>query len=189
MRVCGGELRGRHIQTAPGRDSRPTSERAREGLYSWLGPRVAGAQVLDLYAGTGALAIEALSRGALHATFVEREASASRVLGRNLRQLGLAPQTRMLAIDVGRALRRLRKEGARFELVLADPPYRNAEPLAEHSALAELLAPAGVLVWERSARSEPCPAPSGLIWKAMKRYGDTAFDWYERALAPQESSP
>src|SRR5499427_9858939 len=96
MRVVSGELRGRRLLAAPGRETRPTSDRAKAGLFDWIGPRVAGARVLDLFAGTGALGIEALSRGAREAVFVERSRGALRALRRNLDELALGERARVL---------------------------------------------------------------------------------------------
>ena len=182
MRVSAGELRGRRLHAPPGRATRPTTERARAGLFDWLGTCVAGARVLDLFAGSGALGIEALSRGALEVVFVERARGALRALSRNCRELGLEEQARVLAASAPEALSQLRAEASRFDLVLADPPYQEEdlwEGVAGSPQLPGLLAPGSVLVLERSARAGPAPAPPGLICRASKRYGETAFDWYE----------
>jgi 16S rRNA (guanine(966)-N(2))-methyltransferase RsmD len=124
MRVVAGELRSRRLHTVAGRETRPTSDRARAGLFDWLGPRrLDGARVLDLFAGTGALGIEALSRGASEAVFVERARGALRVLRRNLDELGLDERARVVEADLGRGLRTLAASLGTFDLVLADPPY------------------------------------------------------------------
>jgi 16S rRNA G966 N2-methylase RsmD len=135
MRVIAGRLRGRLLRTpdARARDAepmRPSSQRTRTALFDALGARVSGARVLDLYAGAGSLGIEALSRGAAHAVFVERSRAALVALQHNLRDLELAACSRVLSEEVESALERLRREGVRFDLVLMDPPYRaaGAEP-------------------------------------------------------------
>jgi 16S rRNA (guanine966-N2)-methyltransferase len=182
MRVVAGELRSRRLHTVAGRETRPTSDRARAGLFDWLGPsHVAGARVLDLYAGTGALGIEALSRGAREAVFVERARGALRVLRRNLDELDLSDRARVVEADLERGLRGLRGKLGSFDLVLADPPYESgarAKLLAD-DALASVLEPDAVLVVERSARDEAGESAAHLRLCGSKRYGETAFDWWE----------
>lgn len=179
MRVAAGRLRGRRLHTVAGASTRPTSERARRGLFDWLGARVEGAEVLDLYAGTGALGCEAVSRGARSVVFVERAPGALAALRRNCRDLDLGAAARVVARRVKPALGRLRREGGRFDLVLADPPY--AEGAGEVEDVAGLLAPDGVLIVERSARSAAATPGGGLVRMRSRAYGETAFDWYERA--------
>ncbi|MGH2897475.1 MAG: 16S rRNA (guanine(966)-N(2))-methyltransferase RsmD [Solirubrobacteraceae bacterium] len=186
MRVVAGELRSRRLHTVPGNDTRPTSDRARAGLFDWLGPTVDGARVLDLYAGTGALGIEALSRGAREAVFVERARAAVRVLRRNLEELGLEGRSRVVEADLARGLRPLAAKLGAFGLVLADPPYAGAAlaRLLEDEALESLLDADGSVLVERSARVESGPGPTALHLRGTKRYGETAFDWWERAASP-----
>lgn len=190
MRVVAGELRSRRLHTAEGRETRPTSDRARAGLFDWLGPTVVGARVLDLFAGTGALGIEALSRGASEAVFVERARGALRVLGRNLDELGLTGRARVVEADLSRGLRGLAAKLGRFDLVLADPPWDTgaAEQLIRDEALAALLATEAIVVIERSARSEAESERPGLSLRGTKRYGETAFDWWEFAAEPAAGS-
>ena len=123
LRITGGELGGRRIRVPRG-DVRPTTERVREAIFSILGD-VAGARVLDLFCGSGALAIEALSRGAAEATLVDTRPATAR---RNLEALGLAERARTVRSDAARFLRRA--EASSFDLVLCDPPYRLADRLA-----------------------------------------------------------
>jgi 16S rRNA (guanine966-N2)-methyltransferase len=121
LRISGGELRGRRLVAPPGRGTRPTRAAVREAWFNALGPEVAGARVLDLFAGTGALGIEALSRGAASAEFVEADARTHRILRRNLETLGLANRARSRRVD---AFRRLAEVTDRaFDIALADPPY------------------------------------------------------------------
>jgi 16S rRNA (guanine966-N2)-methyltransferase len=129
MRVIAGRLRGRPLRTPSARSQdaelvRPSSQRTRTALFDALGARVDAARVLDLYAGAGTLGIEALSRGAEQAVFVERSRDALAALRGNLQDLELVGCSRVLSEDVESALERLRREGARFDLVLMDPPYR-----------------------------------------------------------------
>jgi 16S rRNA (guanine966-N2)-methyltransferase len=191
MRVVAGELRSRRLHTVAGRETRPTSDRARAGLFDWLGPRhVDGARVLDLYAGTGALGIEALSRGAREAVFVERARGALKVLRRNLDELELSDRARVVEADLERGLRALAAKLGRFDLVLADPPYesRAHAMLLADEALAGVLEPEGVVVFERSARDEAGATAPHLRLCGSKRYGETAFDWWEGEAGPAVAS-
>ena len=189
MRVVSGELRGRRLLAAPGRETRPTSDRARAGLFDWIGPRVAGTRVLDLFAGTGALGIEALSRGAREAVFVERSRGALRALRGNLEALALGDRARVLERDLARGLGPLAAGEARFDLVLADPPYEGGwlERLLGCEGLPGLLEPEAFVITERSARAASAPDTPVLRLRASKRYGETAFDWYENASEGADS--
>jgi 16S rRNA (guanine966-N2)-methyltransferase len=189
MRVVAGELRGRRIHSVPGRETRPTSDRARAGLFDWLGGRADDARVLDLFAGTGALGIEALSRGAREAVFVERARAALRVLRRNLEELELEARARIVEADLQRGLAPLARALGAFGLVLADPPYEGGWParLLRDPALPSLVEPDGALVIERSARAQPEAPPAALRLRDSKRYGETAFDWWELAAEPATS--
>lgn len=189
MRVVAGELRGRRLVSAAGRETRPTSERARAGLFDWLGSRVVSARVLDLFAGSGALGIEALSRGASHAVFVERSREALRALRKNLAELGLESRASVVERDLSRGLGARVTEGGSFDLVFADPPYGGGwlERVLACESLARLLRDDAIVVVEHSSRSA-APSESGrLRLRASKRYGETAFDWYENAAEPAES--
>jgi 16S rRNA (guanine(966)-N(2))-methyltransferase RsmD len=187
--VTGGRLRGRRIESPRSGGTRPTSERARQALFDWLGDCVEGARVLDLFAGTGALGIEALSRGAESCVFVERDRRVARQLRGTLSELDLDPCTRLEARDVGEALTRLAKEDSVFDLVLADPPYSgdDRERLAKRAELVDILAPEGVLVVERTKRDVPVRVGE-LTCLESREYGETAFDWYERRVSPEEES-
>jgi 16S rRNA (guanine(966)-N(2))-methyltransferase RsmD len=189
MRVVAGQFRGRRLHTlARGRntDTRPTTERAREGLFGWLGPQVEGVLVLDLFAGTGALGIEAISRGAGGATFVESARQALAVLSRNLESLGLLDLTQVLAQDVRGGLSTLRRKGARFGLILADPPYLRPPQrdwsrwLVRDAGLEDLLADRGVLIVERPTESLAPEGGGPIELRGSKSYGGTSFDWYQR---------
>jgi 16S rRNA (guanine966-N2)-methyltransferase len=174
MRVIAGRLGGRRLKAPTGTVTRPTSDRVREALFGMLGV-LDGASVLDLFAGTGALGIEALSRGALKAVFVERDARAAAVLRENLRALGIDPH----AADVRRgdalaALRAARASQETYDLVFIDPPYRQARDWeSELSAiLPSLLRPSGRVVVESDRRS-PLRLPGEL--QRQRRYGDTSI--------------
>ena len=169
MRVIAGAYKGRRLKAPAGRDTRPTSDRVREALFSILGD-VANARVLDLYAGSGALGIEALSRGAAEVVFVERDRRAAEAIRANLRSLGDPPAT-IHAADVSAWL--ARAGGARqFDLVFADPPYSSAPRAGE--VLSELLPPlltdTSVTVTESDKRA---PLRLGLPLVDERTYGDT----------------
>ena len=126
LRVVGGGLRGRRLSTVPGLRTRPTADRTREAVFNILGAAVRGARVLDLFAGTGAYGIEALSRGARCAAFVESDRAALAVLRRNIEACRLLEHTRVVGRDALDRLDGLTQEGCRFNLVFIDPPYRRA---------------------------------------------------------------
>ena len=189
MRVIAGTAKGRRLIAPRGRDVRPTSDRVREALFASLGERVAGARVLDLFAGTGALGIEALSRGAAEAVLVERDPRAAAAVAENLRRSGLADRARLLRQDAARFCRDprgfSRDADGQFDIVLVDPPY--AEPTAAvHRLLADLmaaggLAPGAVCVVERD-RHDPdpdAPPPAGLALTRTASYGDTVLVYLE----------
>jgi 16S rRNA (guanine(966)-N(2))-methyltransferase RsmD len=127
MRVIAGQFRSRRLKTLRGVSTRPTSDRLRETLFNVLGPSVAGAVFADCYAGSGAVGIEALSRGAEWVYFLERTRSATRVIQQNLRTLEVGEGYEILSVDVVAGLRRLERRGARLDIVFLDPPYRAAE--------------------------------------------------------------
>jgi 16S rRNA (guanine966-N2)-methyltransferase len=165
LRITGGELGGRRIRVPRG-DVRPTTERVREAVFSILGD-VAGARVLDLFCGSGALAIEALSRGAAEATLVDTRPATAR---RNLEALGLAERARTVRSDAARFLRHA--EASSFDLVLCDPPYRLADRLAGDldPLIRRALANGGRVMVETSPDR---PLPLGLPLVTERGYGDT----------------
>lgn len=173
MRVTGGRWAGRTLRAPRGDAVRPSSDRVRESLFAWLGD-VEGARVLDLFAGTGALGIEALSRGARSALFVERAAAVRSVLRGNLERLGCGERARVVAGDAVRAVRRLAQSESRFDLVLLDPPYASdaGEEAMREVAKAGILVPGGTLIVECSRHRPPGAVP-GLREAGEKRYGDT----------------
>lgn len=184
-RVIAGQAGGRRLAVPAGRDTRPTSDRAREGLFASIGSLagpLTGARVLDLYAGSGAVGLEALSRGAGHVLLVESSARASRVIAQNVAALGL-PGAEVVTDRVERVLARgpAGPAGARYGIVFADPPY--AMPDAEVTRmLADLisrdwLAPGALVIVERATRSGPVTWPDGIEPDHDRRYGEATF-WY-----------
>jgi 16S rRNA (guanine966-N2)-methyltransferase len=193
-RVIAGEAGGRRLTVPAGRDTRPTSDRAREGLFaavtSIMGS-LAGARVLDLYAGSGAVGLEALSRGAGHVLLVESGARAARVIRENIESIGLAG-AEVITDRVERVLGRgPAPGGGRYDIVFADPPYALAD--REVSAMLSLvagvgtadrawLAPGALVIVERATRSGPVRWPEGFVPDRARRYGEATF-WYGRAQA------
>jgi 16S rRNA (guanine966-N2)-methyltransferase len=183
-RVIAGEAGGRRLAVPAGRDTRPTSDRAREGLFATLTSMVgslAGARVLDLYAGSGAVGLEALSRGARHVLLVEAGARAGRVIRENIAAIGL-PGAEVITDRVERVLARgPATDGGRYDIVFADPPYALADQ--EVSAMLLLLAgqswlaPGALVIVERATRSGPVRWPEGFVADRARRYGEATF-WY-----------
>jgi 16S rRNA (guanine966-N2)-methyltransferase len=172
LRVTGGHLAGRRFR-APAAGTRPTSDRVRESLFSRLGD-LTGLAVVDLYAGSGALGIEALSRGAASLVCVDRAVPALNCVRANVAELGLVDRVRVRKGEVVGVVRQLGRAGERFDLALVDPPYESQEAYAALSALveAEVLAPEAMVVLERGRR-HPSPEVAGLIPLDERRYGDT----------------
>jgi 16S rRNA (guanine966-N2)-methyltransferase len=168
MRIVAGQWRGRRLTAPPGRDTRPTSDRVREALFSILGP-VDGAVVLDLFAGSGALGLEALSRGADRAVLVERAPAALRAIRRNVESLGAAAEVRVR--DVRAFVRDASAAGGPYDLVFLDPPYRDAAGLGPALELAPLLAQGGRVVSESDRRAPLSLAALEVIDE--RRYGAT----------------
>ena len=181
IRVVGGELRGRRLAVAA-RGVRPTSERTREAMFDILGSGVvSGARVLDLYAGTGALGIEALSRGAMFADFVESSADVARRLTESLESLGLGARSRVHCADLARGVLPAGVAGP-WQLVFLDPPYAGGAGAMWLRALARLDwgDGGGVVVHERATKSgkERGDEPDGLRLLTERRYGDTTVAIY-----------
>jgi 16S rRNA (guanine966-N2)-methyltransferase len=178
MRIVAGAARGRRLVAPPGDAVRPTADRVREALFASLAPLLPGASVLDVFAGSGALGLEALSRGAERVTFIERERRALDALRRNIDAVGLDATT-VVAADASRSVR----DGARsgtlagspFDLVLLDPPYALGEDevAALLSDLVALLAPDATVVLERSAEAPEPRWPASLLPSEARRYGST----------------
>jgi 16S rRNA (guanine966-N2)-methyltransferase len=203
MRITGGTYRSRALRAPHGHATRPTTDRVREALFGILTSAggVDGARVLDLYAGTGALALEALSRGAASAVLVESSRDALVALRANIAALGVEDRARVVPGDVAQAVRRLGRAGpsgrvapaaaeAAFDLVFADPPWAALDapldhdhPVAALSALAHDLgiAEEGRVVLEHSSRTIPLDV-DGLVRLDTRRYGDTALTFYKPAI-------
>jgi 16S rRNA (guanine(966)-N(2))-methyltransferase RsmD len=172
MRVIGGEFRSRRLKTIPGDATRPTPDRLRETLFDILGPRIAGAIFLDAYAGTGAVGIEALSRGAHHAYFLERNRHALNIIRENLAELGAEARATVVA---GPVLLTLPRHKA--EIVFLDPPYSQER---EYAAALETLAeaPPALVVAQHSVRLALADVYGPLARIRIVRQGDNALSFY-----------
>jgi len=175
LRIIAGELRGRRLRTAAGLETRPTADRTREAIFNILGPAVRGAHVLDLFAGTGAFGIEALSRGAASALFIEMGREALAVLALNIQACGLAGRTAAIRWDAARNLDCLRSREPEFRLVFLDPPYRQGlvAPTLSHLRAVRCLAQGARLVVEHGA-ADPLPElGEAYLLQDQRRYGKT----------------
>jgi 16S rRNA (guanine966-N2)-methyltransferase len=185
MRIVGGRFGGRHLRVPIGKGTRPTAERVREAIASLLSARdaIADAQVLELYAGTGALGFELLSRGARHVVFVERDGAMAAAIKAAGDELGAASELTVLRADLSkeRSQEQILARGP-YSLVLADPPYADADAaLAVLASLAErsLLSEGALLLLETSAKRAPS-LPSAFTLLSHYRYGDTAVALFTR---------
>ncbi len=184
MRIVGGSFSGRVLRAPGGAATRPTSEKVREALFNILGS-VEGDRVLDLFAGSGGLGIEALSRGAAHATFVDAARPALIAIRGNLRELGLEDRATILGGDAVTAPAK-QPPSAPWRIVFVDPPYRS--DLATRAVLAlpaEHLTADAVIVIEHDRRNAPPEALGSLIRTDLRRYGDTLISFYRNGLAQQ----
>ena len=191
MRVIAGALGGRRLKAPPGTGTRPTSERVREAVFAMLG-EITHARVLDLFAGSGALGIEALSRGGASVVFVERDARAARVLQQNLDTLGISPAAAQVRrLDALDALREAAARQETYDLVFVDPPYGRAHPAAARppisaaerwgpslsAILPSLLSQGARVVVESDHRA---PIELAVALERTRRYGDTLITIHRR---------
>jgi 16S rRNA (guanine966-N2)-methyltransferase len=176
MRIIAGERKGHTIYAPKGRDTRPTSDRVRENVFNIVAPWVEGARVLDLYAGSGAMGLEALSRGAAAVVFVEADGDAVRAIERNLDKLRLTGAT-VVRTEAMTGLAQEATAGRKYDLVLVDPPYSmtDFDTLARY--LPRVLADDGLAVLESAARTEPELA--GLAVRTTRKYGSTRVTVFE----------
>lgn len=175
MRIVAGRLGGRRLRAPAGAATRPTSERVREAIFNILGPPTDDNDVLDLFAGSGAMGLEALSRGARRATFVDLGKPALAALRENLRDLGV--EAKVVSSDVVSFLRR---PSDRYRWVFVDPPYRSDLAVATLSLVGESLSDEGVVVVEHDRRNDPGDRHGNLIRTDSRRYGDTVISFYRR---------
>lgn len=188
MRIIAGQSRGRRLKAPRGTTTRPATARVRNSIFSRLNSRldISGTRVLDLFAGSGSLAIEALSRGAAHATMVDSSPAAASAIRRNLETLKLKERGRILACEVDRALTTLAAGGERFDIIFVDAPYRadtSAEIVSRIAALA-LLSTEGWIVVRQYRRAAMAEAACGIQCESVATIGDHRIALYRRAAMP-----
>ncbi len=189
MRIVGGEARSRTLKAPSGMDTRPTLDKVREALFNILQLRVADARVLDLYAGSGALALEALSRGAREAVLCDASREACKVIRQNIEALGYESKTRLLFMPDTRALALLQAEHRQFDLIFLDPPYR-MDASAAMTALLDGNLPAGDarIIVEHAAKTPPKP-DARLECLSVRQYRDTCLSFFRRKQDGGEKVP
>jgi 16S rRNA (guanine(966)-N(2))-methyltransferase RsmD len=180
VRVLAGVFKGRRLVTPRGLATRPTSDQVRLALMDTLTPWLPEARVLDLFAGAGGVGLEALSRGAAHVTFVERDARAAAALSANAASLAVEGRVRLLRLDVARALDRLAREGERFDIVFLDPPYATEDTTDTVTRLgAGLVTAAGGLVIAQHLTKRPPPSTAGVLTAfRTRRFGETTLTFF-----------
>lgn len=180
MRVIAGKAKGARLTVPKGLDVRPTLDRVRESLFSILAPRIEGARFLDLFAGTGANGIEALSRGAKACTFVDSDARACETIRRNLEKTHLSQLAEVCLLTLPDAIPRLAERRTQYEVVFADPPYNFTQYGALFRAIerSRLLAPNGIVVVEHAARTEMLEIIEDFKRTRRADYGDTALSFF-----------
>ena len=190
MRIIAGTFRSRILKSLKGLALRPTSDRLRETLFNVLGPGIAGSRFLDLFAGTGAIGIEALSRGAVEVVFVENHPPTAALIRRNLESLGIRSGATVLACDALRGLEKLARDQKRraggFDFIFLDPPYAAAKDytrVLEFLGSASLLASAGIAIAEHRRSFDLPEAVGALRCFRVLRQGDAALSFYRRAVA------
>jgi len=184
LRVIAGELRGRRLRTVSGLRTRPTAERTREAIFNILGPAVCDAHVLDLFAGTGAFGIEALSRGAASALFIEVDREACAVLAENIQTCRLTDKTRVRRWNASRNLNCLRNHEPKFQLIFMDPPYGCGllNPALSHLRHANCLADGARLVVEYDTADPPPEPEMPYRLQGQRRYGRTLVSFLTYVL-------
>ncbi len=176
MRITGGRLRGRILHTVPGLTTRPTTDKVRQSIFNVLMHDIDGARVLDIFAGSGALGIDALSRGAVSAVFVEAGGKQVEAIKKNLKSVDL--DMPVLAVDYREAGRLLAEKEKKFDLIFADPPYEEITPrmVAEIVFRYNLLSPDGLLIIEH--KSGLTAKPENMKLLKRKKYGQTEVSFY-----------
>lgn len=180
MRIIAGQARGRTIEAPKGRDTRPTLDRVRENLFNILQRKVWDASVLDLFSGSGALSLEALSRGAASAVMVDHDRAANACQRQNAEKLGFSGKTRIFLMDWQQAVCQLTAAGERFDLVFLDPPYAMHQLSGVMEALKPLLAPEAWVVLEHEAQVMPATADGYELFDSRK-YGYVGVSFFRQA--------
>ena len=180
MRVVGGLAKGRRVKAPKGHTLRPTADRVKEALFNILPHDLSGYRVLDLFAGTGNLSLEALSRGAAEAFLVDESRGARKAIEENLRALGFKEQAHVWTAPVIRVLRMLGRKGERFDLIFLDPPYEKnlIEPALRAIAKQALLRQTGTAIAEHSVREKIEERYASLVLRDQRRYGTTLLSFF-----------
>lgn len=180
MRIIAGRAKGLALKAPKGYDTRPTSDRVKEAMFSIIQGMETDALVLDLFAGTGALGLEAWSRGAKRVIFVEPNSLARKALWANIEKTGIASQAQISKLDALSFLRKYDEEP--FDLIFMDPPYDNKISTQVLNIIADkkLLSPRGIIIWEKSSKDSPLQPVSGLKLVKEKQYGDTMLLFLEQ---------
>ena len=187
MRIIAGKARGRQIEAPEGRNTRPTLDRVRENLFNILQMRIRGASVLDLFAGSGALSLEAISRGAEKAVLCDYDRSANRIQHRNAGALGFSGQTEILLSDWKKAVRLLSDRGETFDLIFLDPPYRMTDLSEVAAALEGLLAEDGLVIVEHEAKAD-IRFGDGFEKTDERKWGFCGMSFYRKAAEGTEET-
>ena len=182
MRVISGSAKGRPLKAVPGMGTRPTTDKVKEAIFSMIGPYFAGGDVLDLFAGTGGLGIEALSRGMDRAVFVDADKKSVEVVAANLQAARLSEQAEVYRNDAFRAIKAMSKRDLKFELVFLDPPYKmtEIEELLRSMQELNLLADKATIVVEHDAANRYADEIGGLGLRKRVEYGEIAVTVYDR---------
>ena len=180
MRIIGGQARGRRLKVPKGQRLRPTSARVKEALFNILPHDLSGAKILDLFAGTGNVSIEALSRGAAEAILIDSSSESGKAIRENLRRLHLANRTKVWIVPVVRALKLLARRGETFDVIFLDPPYEQGWVTITLQAIAQggLLRPTGVLIAEHSHREQLQTRCGPLVLDDQRKYGGTLLSFF-----------
>nr|WP_086074565.1 16S rRNA (guanine(966)-N(2))-methyltransferase RsmD [Paenibacillus camerounensis] len=189
VRVVSGSAKGRPLKSVPGNGTRPTTDKVKEALFSMIGPYFDGGIALDLFAGTGGLGIEALSRGMEHAVFVDMEQKSIDTVRANLKAARLEDKAEVYRNDAGRAIGALEKRGRAFDLVFLDPPYRlkHGDELMLTLAGKGLLKPDAVIVLEHESGYAYTEEITGFFRTRQAIYGETAISIYQYEAASEEA--
>ena len=190
MRIISGKYRGLRLRTLKGGNLRPTTDQLRETIFDVLGPSIAGSTFLDAYAGTGAVGIEALSRGAKDVVFIEHHRAASQLIRENLKTLGIESGYALLTSNVLKGLERLERESERFDIVFLDPPYeeiREYHHTLRQLARGPLLGPESLVIAEHSKHIELEQKYLALQQTRLLRHGDAQLAFYR--IFPEGGKP
>lgn len=194
MRIIAGRFKGRRLQPVPGDHVRSTADRVKETLFNVIMHEVPNARVLDLFCGAGTLGLEAISRGAMSALFVDESAKSLKKTAENVKIVGAESETTLSRSDALIALKTAGKRDSRFSLILADPPYGLGWPakILRAVAAAKCREDEGVLVIEHHKKDDPGPEPVGFSLWTTRRFGDTVLSFWrwggDPAITPQEES-